>query len=87
MERNLSGFRFTPAMTLPERLQVEELLCGALATLPDAGDYVALSSTATEALRSERLLFEAPDAPWILASGRARHWPQARGVFRSKSKD
>ncbi|CAJ1361828.1 unnamed protein product, partial [Effrenium voratum] len=28
-----------------------------------------------------------PDAPWILASGRARHWPQARGVFLGSNKE
>eukprot|EP00913_Durusdinium_trenchii_P027235 g25553.t1 len=34
-ERNISQLRFTPAMTLEERLQVEQLLCGALQSLPE----------------------------------------------------
>lgn len=95
-ERNISQLRFTPAMTLEERLQVEQLLCGALQSLPEhlAGEYFPLPGSfrpMTEAkeaeLRAEKWLFEVPDAPWILSSGRARYWPKARGVFLSKSKD
>eukprot|EP00435_Cladocopium_sp_Y103_P015087 s3861_g3.t1 len=103
LERNLSTLRFTPAMSLEERWKVEEILCSALAELPEdfAGEYFRLRGNhqssgsrlpeLTEAqeaeLSVEKWLFEAPDAPWILSTGRARHWPKARGVFLSKSKE
>lgn len=103
LERNLSTLHFTPAMSLEERWKVEEILCSALAELPEdfAGEYFRLRGNQqssgsrlpelTEAqeaeLSAEKWLFEAPDAPWILSTGRARHWPKARGVFLSKSKE
>eukprot|EP00931_Biecheleriopsis_adriatica_P061262 TRINITY_DN36829_c0_g1_i1.p1 TRINITY_DN36829_c0_g1~~TRINITY_DN36829_c0_g1_i1.p1 ORF type:complete len:1780 (-),score=395.79 TRINITY_DN36829_c0_g1_i1:42-5381(-) len=99
--RNLAGHRFTPAMSLAERRKVEESLSKALAKLQGgfAGKYCPLTGSRSaprlgsmlpeeEAhFRSEDLLFEAPDAPIILASGRARHWPQARGVFANEGKE
>eukprot|EP00435_Cladocopium_sp_Y103_P015886 s3861_g3.t3 len=44
LERNLSTLRFTPAMSLEERWKVEEILCSALAELPEdfAGEYFRL---------------------------------------------
>lgn len=105
VERNIAQRRFSPAMTLEDRFQVEEILCNALAELPEefAGQYFRLQGngeTSTSApsrptlnaaqeaeLREEKWLFEAPDAPWILSSGRARHWPKARGIFLSKNKE
>lgn len=103
LERNLSTLRFTPAMSLEERWKVEEILCSALAELPEdfAGEYFRLRGNQPSSgsrlpeltdvqeaeLSAEKWLFEAPDAPWILSTGRARHWPKARGVFLSKSKE
>ncbi|CAE7225146.1 unnamed protein product [Symbiodinium natans] len=95
VQRNLLRFRFTPAMSLDDRQKVEKVLCAALAALPTelAGEYAPLrGSTSTSSrpgiseeeeakLLERKWLFEAPDAPSILATGRARHWPQARGVF------
>jgi len=101
LQRNLLRFRFTPAMSLDDRQKVEKVLCAALAALPEefAGEYMPLrGSTSTSSrpgmseaeeakLQERKWLFEAPDAPSILATGRARHWPQARGVFLSRRED
>lgn len=95
--RNLSGFRFPPAMSRAERHEVERVLsqaligaCGAApgdAYLPLRGSdsYVprpgGMSAEEEAALQDAGLLFEAPDSTWRLCTGSGRHWPDGRGVF------
>eukprot|EP00440_Ansanella_granifera_P075650 gb/GFBE01082087.1/.p1 GENE.gb/GFBE01082087.1/~~gb/GFBE01082087.1/.p1 ORF type:complete len:1793 (+),score=430.45 gb/GFBE01082087.1/:1-5379(+) len=99
--RNLAGHRFTPAMALQEREQVEKILSAAFSKMQGdfAGEYYPLTGSSSSGrlggmseddaarLRSEHLLIEAPDAPLILSSGRARSWPKARGVFASANRE
>lgn len=94
--RNLTGFRFTPAMTFSERCEVERLVVGALLRLSGKyrGKYYSLrgsESLASQAggmsldeeaaLQQRGLLFSEPDVSTRVASGAARHWPHGRGVF------
>jgi len=99
--RNLTCFRFPPAMSLDERLEVERLSAQALLELrgPLKGQYYPLRGSNSfaprpggmkheeeDGLRAAGLLFEAPDSTLRLCSGSGRHWPQGRGVFTNESR-
>lgn len=94
--RCLRGFRFPPAMSRDERMEVERLISRAVLQLPEplAGRYLPLRGSDTyapqpggmstddeETLSTAGLLFEAPDSTLQLCSGVGRHWPAGRGVF------
>jgi len=95
--RNLVGLRMPPAASLDERREAERVLSEALLGLSGEmeGQYVPLEGSESCAalwpggmsanehaiLTTEKLLFEAPDSPLVLASGAGRDWPHARGIF------
>jgi creatine kinase len=99
--RNLQGIRFPPAISAEDRLKVEQLLAEVLLKLEGdfQGEYFPLEKSSSyqprpggmsqeeqQALESQGLLFQEPDAALLLSSGIGRQWPQGRGVFASQSK-
>merc|ERR1719478_1266014 len=100
--RNLQGFRFSPACTRPQRREVERILVSALSSLQQrelAGNYYPLAHSTTygprpngmteeeaNALEKCHFLFGEPRSRESLSSGVGRDWPEARGVFASRSR-
>lgn len=86
--RNLTGFPLGPAISAPERREVEKRIKAALAELPPSlqGTYHPLPGMAP-ALRSalvhRHLLFKNEDR-FLASAGLMRHWPDARGLFLSR---
>jgi len=99
--RNLGGLRMSPACSHAERCEVERVLAGAFLRLDDQdlrGEYFPLLGSSTylpkpggmspadaEDLDRHHFLFQEPDSTVLLSSGVGRDWPEARGVFASKS--
>jgi len=98
--RNLQGIRFPTACSREERREVERRVSQALLALPQdlEGSYLPLRGSQSHAprlggmtedeqrqLMEERVLFEYPECAVQLAAGLGRHWPDARGIFRSRS--
>merc|ERR1719218_117717 len=99
--RSVRGFRLPPAITFEERRQLEALCTKALLNMQGylKGDYFPLNGSKSyspkpegmseekeEELRKMGNLFQEPDSTLLLASGMARHWPDARGVFHNNEK-
>jgi len=100
--RSVSGIRLPTVCDRTERREVESALTRTLLRMQDEdlrGDYYPLRHSAShpakpngmseqeeEELRGGCLLFGEPDAPVVLSAGTARHWPDARGVFASGSR-
>merc|ERR1719313_456950 len=99
--RSVKGFRLPPTISFEERRRLEALVVKALLNMKGdlKGDYFPLHGSRsyapkpngmTEAkedeLRKMGNLFQEPDSTLLLASGMARHWPDARGVFHNDSK-
>jgi len=100
--RSVRGFKLPPQITFEERRRLEKLVVNALLKMEGdlAGEYFPLNgSRSWEAkptgmshekeneLRSCGNLFQEPDSTLLLASGMARHWPDARGVFHNHDKN
>jgi len=100
--RSVRGFKLPPQITFEERRRLEKLVVNALLKMEGdlAGEYFPLhGSRSWEAkpngmthekeneLRSCGNLFQEPDSTLLLASGMARHWPDARGVFHNHDKN
>eukprot|EP00929_Paragymnodinium_shiwhaense_P008587 TRINITY_DN112544_c0_g1_i1.p1 TRINITY_DN112544_c0_g1~~TRINITY_DN112544_c0_g1_i1.p1 ORF type:complete len:1423 (-),score=292.96 TRINITY_DN112544_c0_g1_i1:132-4400(-) len=97
--RNLQGLRMLPAMTDTERCEVERVVAKACASglqgeynaLRESSSYIptpgGMSAEAEADLKAAGLLFEKPDSLIQVASGFARDWPEARGVFASGDRE
>merc|ERR1711904_393883 len=99
--RSVRGFKLPPTIGFEERRRLEGLCVKALLNMDGdlKGDYFPLhgshsyapkpegmSEEKEEELRKMGNLFQEPDSTLLLASGMARHWPDARGVFHNDSK-
>jgi len=99
--RSVKGFRLPPTITFEERRTLESLVVKALLNMEGdlKGDYYPLNGSQSyspkpngmteekeEELRKCGNLFQEPDSTLLLASGMARHWPDARGVFHNEAK-
>ncbi|KAB1266143.1 Creatine kinase B-type [Camelus dromedarius] len=84
--RSIRGFCLPQHCSRGERRAIEKLAVEALSSLDGdlAGRYYALKSM-TEAeqqqLIDDHFLFDKPVSPQLLASGMARDWPDARGIW------
>ncbi|MEJ1275947.1 hypothetical protein NN561_006846 [Cricetulus griseus] len=84
--RSIRGFCLPPHCSRGERRAIEKLAVEALSSLDGdlSGRYYALKSM-TEAeqqqLIDDHFLFDKPVSPLLLASGMARDWPDARGIW------
>ncbi|KAM6201906.1 LOW QUALITY PROTEIN: creatine kinase B-type [Rhynchocyon petersi] len=89
--RSIRGFCLPPHCSRGERRAIEKLAVEALASLDGdlSGRYYALKSM-TEAeqqqLIDDHFLFDKPVSPLLLASGMARDWPDARGIWHNDNK-
>ncbi|XP_037840531.1 creatine kinase B-type isoform X2 [Chlorocebus sabaeus] len=89
--RSIRGFCLPPHCSRGERRAIEKLAVEALSSLDGdlAGRYYALKSM-TEAeqqqLIDDHFLFDKPVSPLLLASGMARDWPDARGIWHNDNK-
>ncbi|MEQ2161582.1 hypothetical protein GOODEAATRI_010933, partial [Goodea atripinnis] len=89
--RSIRGFCLPPHCSRGERRAVEKLSVEALDSLSGdlKGKYYALKNM-TEAeqqqLIDDHFLFDKPVSPLLLASGMARDWPDARGIWHNNNK-
>ncbi|KAM5272842.1 creatine kinase B-type isoform 1-T1 [Ctenodactylus gundi] len=89
--RSIRGFCLPPHCSRGERRAIEKLAVEALSSLEGdlAGRYYALKRM-TEAeqqqLIDDHFLFDKPVSPLLLASGMARDWPDARGIWHNDNK-
>ncbi|XP_069494229.1 creatine kinase B-type isoform X1 [Ambystoma mexicanum] len=89
--RSIRGFCLPPHCSRGERRAVEKLSVEALASLDGdlAGKYYALKNMTEEEqqqLIDDHFLFDKPVSPLLLASGMARDWPDARGIWHNDNK-
>jgi len=100
--RSIRGFQLPPVIAFDDRRKLEKLLVKALLQMEGdlAGEYFPLhGSRSWEAmpngmsrekeaeLRRCGCLFRKLDSTLLLASGMARHWPDARGIFHNIEKN
>jgi len=100
--RSIRGFQLPPVISFEDRRKLEKLVVNALLQMEGdlAGEYFPLHGSRSweakpngmshekeEELRSCGNLFQEPDSTLLLASGMARHWPDARGVFHNHEKN
>jgi len=100
--RSIRGFQLPPVISFDDRRKLEKLVVNALLQMEGdlAGEYFPLNGSRSwaakpngmshekeEELRSCGNLFQEPDSTLLLASGMARHWPDARGVFHNNEKN
>lgn len=84
--RSIRGFCLPPHCSRGERRAIEKLAVEALSSLDGdlAGRYYALKSMTDaeqQQLIDDHFLFDKPVSPLLLASGMARDWPDARGIW------
>lgn len=89
--RSIRGFCLPPHCSRGERRAIEKLSVDALASLDGdlKGKYYALKSMTEEEqqqLIDDHFLFDKPVSPLLLASGMARDWPDARGIWHNDTK-
>merc|ERR1712212_1011244 len=90
--RSIRGICLPPFCTRAERRKVESVSLAALDKLegPLKGKYYPLNGM-TEAqqdkLIEDHFLFDKPVSPLLLASGMARDWPDARGIWHNDDKN
>jgi creatine kinase len=97
--RSIRGFPLPPSISKSERREAERLLTKALMNMSGElqGSYYPLVSSKSympmpngmskkdeTALHDAGFLFHEPDSLTVLSSGMGRHWPDARGVFKTK---
>jgi len=100
--RSIRGFQLPPVISFEDRRKLEKLVVNALLQMKGdlAGEYFPLHGSRSweakpngmthekeDELRSCGNLFQEPDSTLLLASGMARHWPDARGVFHNHDKN
>merc|ERR1711990_1427904 len=90
--RSIRGICLPPFCTRAERRKIESVSLAALDKLdgPLKGKYYPLNAM-TEAqqdkLIEDHFLFDKPVSPLLLASGMARDWPDARGIWHNDAKN
>uniref|UniRef100_A0A8C9V3T0 creatine kinase n=1 Tax=Scleropages formosus TaxID=113540 RepID=A0A8C9V3T0_SCLFO len=89
--RSIRGFCLPPHCSRGERRTIEKLSIDALSSLGSdlKGKYYALKNMTEEEqqrLIDDHFLFDKPVSPLLLASGMARDWPDARGIWHNDSK-
>ncbi|XP_040189156.1 creatine kinase B-type [Rana temporaria] len=89
--RSIRGFCLPPHCSRGERRAIEKLSIEALDSLDGdlKGKYYALknmSDAEQQQLIDDHFLFDKPVSPLLLASGMARDWPDARGIWHNDSK-
>nr|BAE16474.1 mitochondrial taurocyamine kinase [Arenicola brasiliensis] len=89
--RSIRGLCLPPAACRAERREVERVITDALAGLSDefSGKYYALKSLTDkeqQQLIDDHFLFQKPTGALLLASGMARDWPDARGIWHNNDK-
>ncbi|KAM9293933.1 creatine kinase B-type [Gastrophryne carolinensis] len=89
--RSIRGFCLPPHCSRGERRAVEKLSTEALASLDGdlKGKYYALKNMTDaeqQQLIDDHFLFDKPVSPLLLASGMARDWPDARGIWHNENK-
>jgi len=90
--RSIRGLTLPPICSRAERREVERVVTDALANLKGdlAGKYFPLSKMTDaeqDQLINDHFLFDKPVSPLLLASGMARDWPDARGIWHNDSKN
>merc|ERR1712198_480641 len=90
--RSIRGICLPPFRTRAERRKVESVSLAALDKLdgPLKGKYYPLSGMTEEQqdkLIEDHFLFDKPVSPLLLASGMARDWPDARGIWHNDKKN
>lgn len=89
--RSIRGFCLPPHCSRGERRAVENLSIEALDSLTGdlKGKYYALKNMTDaeqQQLIDDHFLFDKPVSPLLLASGMARDWPDARGIWHNDNK-
>ncbi|XP_059401338.1 creatine kinase U-type, mitochondrial-like isoform X2 [Carassius carassius] len=89
--RSIRGLSLPPACSRSERREVERVTVQALAGLKGdlSGRYYSLTEMTEEEqqrLIDEHFLFDKPVSPLLTASGMARDWPDARGIWHNNEK-
>merc|ERR1712013_711967 len=88
--RNLEGFGLSPGITKANRLEFENMMKTAFASLTGdlAGSYYPLTGMDEEVrqqLVDDHFLFMSGD-PNLKVAGMERDWPEGRGIFHNKDK-
>uniref|UniRef100_A0A8B9GZZ8 Creatine kinase S-type, mitochondrial n=1 Tax=Astyanax mexicanus TaxID=7994 RepID=A0A8B9GZZ8_ASTMX len=89
--RSIRGLSLPPACTRSERREVERVVVQALSGLKGdlSGKYYSLTDMTDkeqQQLIDEHFLFDKPVSPLLTASGMARDWPDARGIWHNNEK-
>nr|pir creatine kinase (EC 2.7.3.2) chain Bb - chicken [Gallus gallus] len=89
--RSIRGFCLPPHCSRGERRAIEKLSVEALGSLGGdlKGKYYALrnmTDAEQQQLIDDHFLFDKPVSPLLLASGMARDWPDARGIWHNDNK-
>ncbi|XP_036398801.1 creatine kinase B-type-like isoform X2 [Megalops cyprinoides] len=89
--RSIRGFCLPPHCSRGERRAIEKLSIEVLSTLDGdlKGKYYALKNMTAEdqqQLIHDHFLFNKPVSPFMLATGMARDWPDARGIWHNDNK-
>nr|CAB3231430.1 creatine kinase B-type [Phallusia mammillata] len=90
--RSIRGLCLPPHCSRAERRKVEQISCEALAKLDGElkGNYYSLKGMTDkqqDQLIEDHFLFDKPVSPLLLASGMARDWPDARGIWHNDKKN
>jgi len=90
--RSIRGFCLPPSCSRGERRAVEEIAKKSLAKLTGdfKGNYYPLSTMSEkdqDQLIADGFLFDKPVSPLLIASGMARDWPDARGIWHNEAKN
>ncbi|XP_074927556.1 creatine kinase M-type [Chelonoidis abingdonii] len=89
--RSIKGYTLPPHCSRGERRAIEKLSVTALNSLTGEfkGKYYPLkdmSDQEQQQLIDDHFLFDKPVSPLLLASGMARDWPDARGIWHNDNK-
>ncbi|KAM9263927.1 creatine kinase M-type isoform 1-T1 [Morus bassanus] len=89
--RSIKGYSLPPHCSRGERRAIEKLSVNALNSLEGEfkGRYYplkAMTEQEQQQLIDDHFLFDKPVSPLLLASGMARDWPDARGIWHNDNK-
>ena len=90
--RSIRGYSLPPFCSRAERREVETIVTNALGSLKGSfkGKYYPLNKMTEEEqqqLINNHFLFDKPVSPLLTASGMARDWPDARGIWHNEQKN
>ena len=90
--RSIRGYSLPPHCNIEERRGVEKCSIEALASFDGefSGKYYALdkmTDAEQQQLIDDHFLFDKPVSPLLTASGMARDWPDARGIWHNEKKN